>query len=429
MNATTHGPCDLPSGWAWVQLAELAADVPRAITDGPFGSNLKSEHYTADGPQVIRLQNIGDGAFLSARASISVERFNLLQAHEALAGDVVVASLGDTLPRACVVPAGLGPAIVKADCARIRPGAAVNPRYLMHALNSPLVRGQAAAVVHGVGRQRLPLSELKKLLVPLAPRGVQDELVADLDTAFAKTMTALAHFRSARDRLIDYRMSSAHQALQGDWPHLPLKEVLVSLRNGVFASRPALSPPGTAIFRISAVRPMHLTVDDVRYAPPADDHPRFLVAPGDLLFTRYSGNAEFVGACALVPEGTRPTLHPDKLIRAVVDRSKVQPEFLELACSAGTTRDDIRARRKTSAGQVGIAGRELAEVRVPVPPLPQQAAIAAQMRRELTGVAGVEARLVRAEARADNFRQSLLLSALSGGSTNRDAADRALVGA
>jgi type I restriction enzyme, S subunit len=72
----------------------LAADDSRAITDGPFGSNLKTAHYTDVGPRVIRLQNIGDAVFRDERAHISQEHFSRLRHHEVREGDVVVALLG-----------------------------------------------------------------------------------------------------------------------------------------------------------------------------------------------------------------------------------------------------------------------------------------------------------------------------------------------
>src|SRR5437867_4597765 len=46
----------LPEGWAWATVEQLAAPEPNSITDGPFCSNLKTEHYTNTGPRVIRLQ-------------------------------------------------------------------------------------------------------------------------------------------------------------------------------------------------------------------------------------------------------------------------------------------------------------------------------------------------------------------------------------
>src|SRR5690349_21716148 len=48
----------LPGGWELKTVGELAANEPNSITDGPFGSKLKTEHYTRSGPRVIRLTNI-----------------------------------------------------------------------------------------------------------------------------------------------------------------------------------------------------------------------------------------------------------------------------------------------------------------------------------------------------------------------------------
>ncbi len=82
---TQAGDFVMPGTWEVAPLADLAAPIPRAITDGPFGSNLKSAHYTEEGPLVIRLQNVGHTVFLPAEAHISEEHFNKLKNHEAIA--------------------------------------------------------------------------------------------------------------------------------------------------------------------------------------------------------------------------------------------------------------------------------------------------------------------------------------------------------
>ena len=148
----------LASGWCWVTLGDLAAPEANSITDGPFGSKLKTEHYTDTGPRVIRLQNIGEGIFRDARAYISATHYNTLQKHRVYGGDLVVAALGEELPRACIVPDWVGPAIVKADCIRLKPDPnLVLPRYLNFALNFEQTRKRAATIIHGVGRPRLNL--------------------------------------------------------------------------------------------------------------------------------------------------------------------------------------------------------------------------------------------------------------------------------
>src|SRR5207247_111756 len=155
-----------------------------------------------------------------------------------------------------------------------------------------------------------------------------------IEEQFSRLDAAEASLDHAAKKLGRLRAGVLTNAVSGNWERRPLNSVLTSLRNGIFVSRPAPEPPGIPIFRISAVRPRRLDLGDVRFADVDPDKARdYFVRPGDLLFTRYSGNAGYVGACAVVPPLTEPVLHPDKLIRGVVDRAQAVPEFLAIALS------------------------------------------------------------------------------------------------
>jgi type I restriction enzyme S subunit len=172
---------DLPDGWVWASIDQLAAAEARAITDGPFGSNLKSEHYVSAGPRVIRLQNIKDGEFADEYAHISAAHFAKLRKHEVFAGDLVIASLGDNPPRSCVIPPYVGPAIVKADCIRFKPHPSVSAAYLNVALNCQPTRARMKDVLHGIGRPRLSLGEIRAIALPIPPEVEQHRIVAEVE--------------------------------------------------------------------------------------------------------------------------------------------------------------------------------------------------------------------------------------------------------
>ena len=179
---TTDLP-QLPDGWVWASVDQCSSD-GSAITDGPFGSNLKSSHYQESGPRVIRLQNIGDGVFIDARAHISETHYSTLLKHAVKEGDVVIAMLGELLPRACIIPKGVAPAIVKADCARVRLNQELmKPMILAAQLNSKPVRDVVVKFVKGIGRPRVNLGHIRAIPVALCSSDEQLQVEALLRDA------------------------------------------------------------------------------------------------------------------------------------------------------------------------------------------------------------------------------------------------------
>ena len=110
----------IPQRWRAVSLGRLTLD----RCDGPFGSGLKSSHYTDEGIRVVRLQNIGHGTFNDEdTVYIAPEHYATLGDHSVQPGDLLIAGLGDPhhpAGRACVAPTNIRPAMVKADCFRFR---------------------------------------------------------------------------------------------------------------------------------------------------------------------------------------------------------------------------------------------------------------------------------------------------------------------
>lgn len=208
---------NIPDHWAWSSLGQLAARVPNAITDGPFGSNLKTAHYTSSGPRVIRLQNIGDGKFVDAKAHISHDHFENLKKHSVLANDLLIAALGESLPRACVTPLQVGPAIVKADCIRMRTDSRfVIPEYLCVALNAEPTRKRTSKRIHGVGRPRLNLGEIKEIQVPIPSLPEQRAILEELDRRLSAVEVMESSIQTSLRRAERLRQSILERAFRGE---------------------------------------------------------------------------------------------------------------------------------------------------------------------------------------------------------------------
>lgn len=164
-------PVTNPMGWKVRPLLSLA----RKFCDGPFGSNLKSSHYTDSGIRVIRLQNIGVGEMINDDvAYISNEHYQSLPRNHCQPNDVIIGTLGEPNLRACIVPETLKDSLNKADCLLFRADTeAVRPTYVCWLLNSPQLVKKALELVRGQTRGRISLGRLKEIEIPVPPLEVQ----------------------------------------------------------------------------------------------------------------------------------------------------------------------------------------------------------------------------------------------------------------
>ena len=197
------------------------------------------------------------------------------------------------------------------------------------------------------------------------------------------------------------------------WTWASLEQMLIYLRNG-WGFKPD-AEAGTPILRISALRPMSVNLDDVRYlSGPADDYAEYILTQGDLLFTRYNGNPNLTGVCGVVPPLTRTVVHPDKLIRVRLIPKLCVPSFVGMVANVGVSRDFLAARSRTTAGQTGISGSDLRGIPIPLPPLAEQTRIVAEVERRLSVVEELEAVVSANLQRAAHLRQSILQKAFTG---------------
>ena len=150
-------------------------DVVERISDGPFGSNLKSDHYADAGIRVIRLSNVGVGVFIDEdKAYVREDHFEKIRKYSCGPGDVLVATMGTPNIRACKFPDHLKVAIHKADNILVRPRkGVVLDDYMVGLFNSPSILSMAENDMHGQTRTRISMGQIAKWEIPVPPISVQ----------------------------------------------------------------------------------------------------------------------------------------------------------------------------------------------------------------------------------------------------------------
>lgn len=197
----------LPKEWR----ISVMGDVAESIIDGPFGSNLKTAHYVeTPGIRVVRLQNIQDGYFDNTEKAFIRERHaTQLSRHEVMAGDLLIASLGDDghpVGRACLYPDDLDPGINKADCFRFRGKSFCRNGYAMLFVNGTSGRRQARGFEQGVTMKRMNLGNLRKVRISLPPPDEQERMeirATAIDLAHDNALIELEKLRLQKSGLMD----------------------------------------------------------------------------------------------------------------------------------------------------------------------------------------------------------------------------------
>lgn len=438
---------DLPGGWAGATMTEVSSD-------SGYGTSAKCG-YEELGIGVLRIPNIQKGSIDLAdlkRAPTSLE----VNDHLRLRADdlLLVRTNGsqDLIGRCAPVTQDLECSFASYLIRFRMRSEVVDTRFVSWMLSSPTWRQRLeAAAASSAGQYNLSLRTLGPLPVVVPPLAEQERIVAAIEEAFSKLDAGEAGLRTLRQLLkrmrdailaaavtghlvpqdptdtpasklladlgVEAIVTGAVTALPDGWAWAALGSISESVRNGIFVSRPPETPPGVPILRIGAVRRLELDLTDVRFARVDVADPavaRALLLSGDLLFTRYNGNPAFVGACAVVPEIDSPLLHPDKLIRVVVNRAVAEPTFVATAAAAGASRSFIEGVTKTTAGQAGISGSDLRLVPIPLAPVEEQRRIVSEVERQFSFLDACERAVDTGLARAAATRRSVLKAAFEG---------------
>jgi type I restriction enzyme S subunit len=205
----------VPRHWQVKKLSRVTA----SRCDGPFGSGLKSEHYTDEGVRVVRLQNIEFAIFDDVdKAYIDPAYYRELGDHDVYPGDLLVAGLGDTnnpVGRACRAPDNLGPAMVKADCFRYRLESDKADSQFMAYQMSVTAMALSGALASGVTRPRMNLSLTSARIFAFPPADEQITIAKYLDAESEKFQRMTEKVNAAIARLTEYRTALITAATTG----------------------------------------------------------------------------------------------------------------------------------------------------------------------------------------------------------------------
>ncbi len=138
----------------------------------------------------------------------------------------------------------------------------------------------------------------------------------------------------------------------------------------------------------------------------------YLVRAGDFLFSR-ANTIDLVGACVIVQHISKRLMLSDKTLRFKV-APQVQADWLLICLRSKLGRDEIERLATGNQESMRNIGQErIRQIRLPLPPLPEQHRIVAEVDRLLSIAREVEAEVDANLKRAQGLRQAVLSKVFS----------------
>ena len=183
VDITEEIPYDLPTGWAWSRLDNLAI-----YKKGPFGSSLTKEMFVPKSNTSIKVYEQKNAIYKNCTLGnyyISASKYETMKSFEVFPKDIIVSCAG-TIGETYVLPDNAPKGIINQALMKIKLfNQEILDFYLIYF--DYILKNQAKRNSKGSAIKNIPPFEiLKRMLMPIPPLAEQKRIVEKIDEIFAK---------------------------------------------------------------------------------------------------------------------------------------------------------------------------------------------------------------------------------------------------
>ncbi|WP_246436368.1 restriction endonuclease subunit S [Streptosporangium saharense] len=302
----------------------------------------------------------------------------------------------------------------------LRPGAEIDPRFLLCITHSHPFLKLGEAEMYGVaGQKRVPDEFIRNFAVEVPPLEDQRRIADFLDAEVAQIARIELVQRAAlskideRDRaFLDFELDR----LFARFGAIPFRRVIRRIEQG--SSPQCDSTPAEdgewGVLKISSVkRGTFFPKENKRLPESVIPVRRYAVRDGDLLITR-ANTPELVGDVAVVDQSPRMLLLPDLIYRVEL-WGGLLPEFSSIVLRGSRVRGLIQATaRGTSQSMVKLRGEDIREWPIPNVDLAEQRKVIKRVAVQQAVTSSLRFRIGRQLELLAERKQALITAAVTG---------------
>ncbi|HMR69183.1 MAG TPA: restriction endonuclease subunit S [Rubrivivax sp.] len=385
-----------------------------------------ASEYADDGTPCLRMYNIDAGSIVwrdIKRMRVSAAEFEEYGLRE---GDLLVNRVNsrELVGKAAFIPASLEPSVFESKNIRVRLDASkALPKFINYQLLAGSRRHFAGNAQQVVGMASISQKQLADFPIVLADLDEQRHIVAELEKQFSRLDEAVANLKRVKANLRRQRAAVLRAAvactLLGDersaeWIDTTIGDVGEVISGLTKNPKREGLPRKLPYLRVANVYANELRLDEIEYIGVADrELEKLLVRQGDLLIVEGNGSPDQIGRVALWDGSIENCVHQNHLIK-VRFGSRVVPQWALTWLLSPGGRREIEGVSSSTSGLHTLSTGKVARLPIPVPPVPDQQRIVAEVDRRLSIVREVEAEVDANLKRAQALRQAVLARAFAG---------------
>lgn len=405
----------IPADWDVRSIESLTPPGKKyGIVDGPFGSNLKTEHYRKSGIPIITSGYVTDGKFYADEyLYVDKEKFKQEKRSAVRGGDIVMAKIGARCGASAILPRNHEEGILSGNALKITIDEGKFSTFFVWQILWNLYTNGDLELLRTTGAQpALSMANLKKYNIAIPHTKTEQEAIAkaliDTDTFIKKLENLIEKKKNIKQGTIQELLTGKRRLprFNGSWMKLPLSKMIkVPVSDGPHLT-PIFLKDGIPFLSVNNLVGNKIDFTDLRYIS-RKDHEEFSKKcrpqRGDILL----GKAASVGLSAVVEFDFEFNIwSPIAVIRLKDDHN---PKFICYEFQAPAVLNQIKTfTNSSSQGNIGMSDIEKIELSVPLKD--EQIAIANVLSDMDAEIEKLESQL----SKYQNIKQGMMQTLLTG---------------
>ncbi len=359
-------PYSLPDGWQWIRLGDYALKVTDYVASGSFAS-LKENVLITNEPNYAIMVKTADfsNGFTKNLTYTDEHGYEFLSNSNLFGGELILSNIG-SIGKVFIVPYLEQPMTLASNTVMVKVTDDSLIKYLYYYFLSPLGQRTLFSISSGTSMMKFNKTQLKNILVPVAPLEVQQEIVKQIESV-SKVIELRKKELKNLDKLIKARFVELF--VGKDYPLVALDDL--SLGKGEYGAQSAsieYNPSRPRYVRITDIQDDGTLNDDVVSSANIEDDEQYKLSYGDFMFARMGAT---VGKTYAYKSGNQ--IFAGYLIRYRLNLKKIIPEYLYAYTKLEEYKNWVLLNQ-SGAAQPGINAKKYGSLLIPVAPLEEQRA-------------------------------------------------------